>query len=73
LTPWAKCENGQPIHISAIGIEGVTAQYRSSLGAMHACIQAHLFDAKQLQRACLAFIKENLEAVAITPGPLHRK
>lgn len=38
-----------------------------------ACIQAHLFDAKQLQRACLAFIKENLEAVAITPGPLHRK
>lgn len=30
--------------------------------------QAHLFDAKQLQRACLAFIKENLEAVAITPG-----
>lgn len=40
---------------------------------MHACIQAHLFDAKQLQRACLAFIKENLEAVAITPGPLHRK
>ncbi|CAK9108444.1 BTB/POZ and MATH domain-containing protein 3 [Durusdinium trenchii] len=30
--------------------------------------EAHLFDAKQLQRACLAFIKENVEAVANTPG-----
>ena len=32
--------------------------------------EAHLFDAKQLQRACLAFIKENVEAVANTPGLL---
>ncbi|CAJ1332970.1 unnamed protein product [Effrenium voratum] len=30
--------------------------------------QAHLFDAKQLQIACLTFIRENLEAVANTPG-----
>ena len=35
--------------------------------------QAHLFDAKQLQGACLAFIKENVEAVATTPGPLKGK
>ena len=34
--------------------------------------QAHLFDAKQLQSACLAFIKENVEAVATTPGSLSK-
>jgi len=30
--------------------------------------QAHLYEAKQLENACLTFIKENMEAVVATPG-----
>ena len=30
--------------------------------------QAHLFEAQQLERACLEFIKANMEQVVVTPG-----
>jgi len=30
--------------------------------------QAHLFEAQQLERICLSFIKENMETVVATPG-----
>merc|ERR1712232_429486 len=30
--------------------------------------QAHLYEAKQLEESCLAFIRENFEAVVVTPS-----
>ena len=37
-------------------------------GACDVLRQAHLYEAKQLEAACLNFVKANMAAVAVTPG-----
>ena len=37
-------------------------------GACDVLRQAHLYEAKQLEAACLDFVKANMAAVAVTPG-----
>ena len=40
-------------------------------GACDVLRQAHLYEAKQLEAACLDFVKANMAAVAVTPAHVH--